>query len=95
MKTLLLAFIVFILFSSASFAINEVDSLSNKIHVVSKFQIIGHRTTKPWVIERELDFKIGDTLTRYELNNAISVSKINLTNTSLFNFIDGWRVHLQ
>jgi len=88
MKAFLIVIHIALLYIPALFAVNEVDSLSNKILVVSKIQIIGNRTSKQWVVERELDFKIGDTLSIYELNNAIEVSKINLTNTSLFNFID-------
>lgn len=88
MKGVFLVFNIAILISSTLFAVNEVDSLSGKMHVVSKIQIVGNKTTKPWVIERELDFKIGDSLSRFELNNAIATSKINLTNTALFNFID-------
>ena len=88
MKAFLLVFSVALLFSPSFFAFNEVDSLSDQIHVVNSIQIVGNRTTKPWIIERELDFKIGDTLSRFELNNALAVSKENLTNTSLFTFID-------
>ena len=78
--------VICLFLSSNTFAVT--DSLLNEIHVISKIHIKGNRTTKPWIVERELDFKVGDTLSRFELNNALSVSKKNLTQTSLYNFID-------
>ena len=65
----------------------QTDSVPEKL-VVSNVVIMGNKTTKTWVIERELSFAPGDSLTAFELNNAIIISKNNLNNTSLFNTVD-------
>ena len=54
--------------------------------MVSNITIIGNKTTKYKIILRELEFNIGDSLSNQELTAAISQSKKNLLNTSLFNF---------
>ena len=56
------------------------------LKVISNITIVGNKTTKEKIIIRELDFNIGDSLTNIELTEAISQSKKNLLNTSLFNF---------
>ncbi len=55
---------------------------------IQEIEIWGNKTTKNWIIVRELDFGVGDTLSRRELLERFATSKQNLTNTSLFNFVD-------
>ena len=65
-----------------------LDTTENWQLAIKKIEIWGNKTTKSWIILRELSFKEGDTLSRFELLNRFEASKQNLTNTSLFNFID-------
>ncbi len=52
--------------------------------VITKIEINGLRSTKSWVVERELHFSVGDTVSRAELWNA----RKRLQNLSVFN--DVW-----
>lgn len=67
---------------------NEKDTVLQKLLVIQEVKILGNKTTKSPIILRELSFKEGDSLTTFELLNHFETSKRNLTNTSLFNFID-------
>ena len=49
--------------------------------------ITGNKTTKPFIIERELNFKIDDTLLFEDTARVFSQAEKNLLNTSLFNFV--------
>ncbi len=64
-----------------SIAFKEVN-----VKVINNITIVGNKTTKDKIILRELEFKIDDSLSNQELTAAISQSKKNLLNTSLFNF---------
>jgi len=54
--------------------------------IVNDINIKGNYTTKPFVIQRELTFKKGDTL--YDITKHIQLSQQNLLKTSLFNFAE-------
>ncbi|MFT6166026.1 MAG: outer membrane protein assembly factor BamA [Vicingaceae bacterium] len=56
------------------------------LKIINSIIVIGNKTTKEKIILRELEFRIGDSLTNQGLTEAISQSKKNLLNTSLFNF---------
>lgn len=93
----------FILFISAYAKAQNNDSLNNqnsfvdslpvsgigadRKFVISDILITGNKTTKPFIITRELIFHTGDTLSRAVLDAAIWRSRENLINTSLFNFV--------
>ncbi len=66
----------------------DSDTTGNQMLVIDRIIIIGNKTTKPWIIHRELSMKQGDSLSRFELVNGLETSKQNLTNTSLFNAIE-------
>jgi outer membrane protein assembly factor BamA len=53
--------------------------------VIGKIYIVGNKKTKPYIIERELPFKPGDSLTLPALVQGFEVSRKQLMNTTLFN----------
>src|ERR1043165_8434117 len=53
--------------------------------VVGEIIIEGNKRTKPYIIERELPFKTGDSIYLPELVKAFEISRQQLINTSLFN----------
>ncbi len=55
--------------------------------VINDILITGNHTTKEKVILRELNFKKGDTLYIYDLEKSLTLSRENLLNTSLFNYV--------
>ncbi|MFM7021607.1 MAG: POTRA domain-containing protein [Flavobacteriales bacterium] len=59
-----------------------------KRYVIGTIDVHGNNTTQLYIIEKEVTFKSGDTLTLNDLNRRINQSKQNLLNTSLFNFVE-------
>lgn len=55
--------------------------------IIDEVVISGNKTTKRYIILRELDFKEKDSIKYSELEARIKKSKENLLNTSLFNFV--------
>lgn len=66
--------------------LGENFSNTNK-KVITRIQVIGNRTTKTHIIEREIPFKVNDTLSNEALIESLKQAKKNLLNTSLFNFV--------
>lgn len=56
--------------------------------IIERVIVIGNKVTKYNIISREFAFKEGDTLSSPALDNAIELTRQNLNNTSLFNFIN-------
>ena len=56
--------------------------------VIERVIVIGNKVTKYNIISREFSFKEADTLSPSALDKAIELTKQNLNNTSLFNFIN-------
>lgn len=56
--------------------------------VIADILLVGNKITRPHIITRELIFHQGDSLPRHVLNEAMWRSRLNLLNTSLFNFVD-------
>ena len=56
-------------------------------YIVRDIRITGNKVTKPWIIERELAFKRGDTMGVAVIHVPLKKSEQNLNNTSLFNFV--------
>lgn len=68
---------------------NDSIYYSSRLLVVHQITISGNKTTKPFIIQRELSFKQGDTIAgTIMLQGFFKFSKQNLLNTSLFNFVD-------
>ena len=65
---------------------SDVGNQSLKL-VVDTIKLSGNKTTKPFIIFRELTFKSGDTIPAHQLPKKLSRSRENLLNTSLFNFV--------
>ena len=55
--------------------------------IVNDIFITGNKITKRYIILRELDFKLNDTIKISELEEKFIKSKEHLLNTSLFNFV--------
>lgn len=55
--------------------------------VVVRLVFKGNKITHESIMRREMEFKQGDTLSDFELMSRIDQSKLNLLNTSLFNFV--------
>ncbi|MCF8378550.1 MAG: hypothetical protein K9H49_03170 [Bacteroidales bacterium] len=64
------------------------QTIYDRLFVITDISINGNEKTKASIILRELDFKEGDSIAPAELIEKIVVSKINLNNTLLFNFVD-------
>jgi outer membrane protein assembly factor BamA len=62
--------------------------------VIEGFEITGNKVTKESIILRELVFAKGDTVKKMELIPAFQQSRLNLLNTSLFNFVSFDAEHL-
>jgi outer membrane protein assembly factor BamA len=56
--------------------------------IVDKIQIEGNRKTKPYIILRELSFKVGDTLDIGSLNENFLLNHNRIFNTGLFVTVD-------
>jgi len=80
---------IFLVFLSALLLNNQAkgqDSITYK--TVQSIVILGNEITKSHIILREVIFHQGDTLPSKVLDAAILRSRVNLLNTSLFNFVD-------
>ena len=55
------------------------------LFIVGKITIEGNKRTKPYIIERELPFKRGDSIYLPELVKGFETSRRQLMNTTLFN----------
>jgi len=64
--------------------INSKDSL----FIIDKIEISGNKTTKPYIILRELTFKQLDTVKSNKIPELFEKSKENLLNTLLFNYVN-------
>ncbi len=69
-----------------SLPVNAVTDSSayEQLIVIGDIYITGNRKTKPYIIERELPFKKGDSLTLQQLTNKFITSRQQLINTQLF-----------
>lgn len=56
--------------------------------IIGKISLEGNRITRPKIIYREIIIKEGDTLTDSIFNTRLEQSRLNLLNTSLFNFVN-------
>ena len=71
-------------FSDAKAGKNPKDSLPK--YLVHRIDVIGNKITKYKIIIRELTFKECDLLDTASMNAAIKQSRLNLMNSTLFNF---------
>jgi outer membrane protein assembly factor BamA len=72
--------------SSISSSLLSSPSANNaSVFIVGKIYIEGNKRTKPYIIERELPFKPGDSLMLPALVQGFEISRQQLMNTTLFN----------
>ena len=69
-------------------AFAQTDTLKNNAtYFIADISYSGNKQTKAFIIERELSFAPGDTLTGEQLKAHFKHSEENLLNTALFNFV--------
>jgi len=65
---------------------DTVDIADDRL-VIESFEVSGNKVTKERIITRELVFGLGDTILKINLISKFQECKVNLLNTSLFNFV--------
>ncbi|MDP4267836.1 MAG: BamA/TamA family outer membrane protein, partial [Bacteroidota bacterium] len=55
--------------------------------IINNIILIGNKRTKNNIIHRELTFKVGDIIKKNDLPEILKISRQNLLNASLFNFV--------
>lgn len=73
--------------NSDTLVVVNIFSDSTNLIIIDNIVYSGNRTTKIPIINRELLFAIGDTLSIKDLQRRVNLSRLNLLNTSLFNFV--------
>lgn len=68
------------------FLVNSQQDTSSYV-LVSDVVIVGNNVTKESVILKELTFNVGDTININRWNEELRISRENIQNTSLFNFV--------
>ena len=71
---------------SFAFALNA-QNYTDSCVVVSDIVVSGNNVTKDAIIFRELTFGVGDTIPVSRWNEDLRISKENVQNTTLFNFV--------
>ncbi|MCQ2974948.1 MAG: hypothetical protein MJ211_09065 [Bacteroidales bacterium] len=100
----LLIFILLLIISKSSYAQTDdnkdnIDievtcadtSIQDTIFIIDSIKITGNIKTKPNVISKEIELNIGDTLSKFDLEETLERSKINLNKLSLFNYVNIFR----
>lgn len=59
----------------------------SSLYVIRSISYSGNKQTKVFIMDRELSFKVGDTLTGTDFQQRSERSQENLLNTALFNFV--------
>lgn len=83
----LVCLIIILSFSICLHAQVKIDSIENnnsKKVIVSSIKIIGNKRTKGYIIEREMPFKVGDSLLVKDLPKIFKQSQTQIYNTNLF-----------
>lgn len=70
---------------STNFVAPAENNTSSNPFVVGEIIIEGNKRTKPYIIERELPFKRGDSINLPELVKGFEIARQQLMNTTLFN----------
>ena len=65
----------------------QATQAGDTLSVIQEVRFTGNKVTKDHIIERELMFGAGDTLGTVALQRLVELSRENLINTSLFNFV--------
>lgn len=84
MSKYLIPTVLLLLFTTSLFS--QLDNGTRA--VIQNIIIEGNKKTKDRIIERELDFVVGDTISIIEFEKRMLLSKKRLYNTGLFNLIE-------
>lgn len=68
-------------------SLSAQDSITHHEVIVGNIELSGNKKTSPGIIFRELQFACGDRFLRSDFAKSINQSRLNLLNTSLFNFV--------
>lgn len=77
---------IFLFLAPELFAQDQLLISEDRLVVVG-FEVSGNKVTKERIIIREMSFVLGDTLLKMDLIPELQRSRVNLLNTSLFNFV--------
>lgn len=86
-RVLTILFFGVFLFLAPDFYAQDQLLVSEDRLVVVGFEVSGNKITKEQIIIREMALSLGDTLLKMELIPVLQRSRVNLLNTSLFNFV--------
>jgi len=75
------------LLTSIFFILLSHNAFSSNYLIINNISIVGNKTTKSYVILRELTFKRCDSIAEDAIDEQLKLSRENLLNTSLFNFV--------
>jgi len=56
--------------------------------IIADIFIVGNKKTKPYIIEREIPFKVGQAMLRSDLPGKMELAREQLMNTTLFNEVE-------
>lgn len=84
-RLLSVAFII--LLSAAPVSCLAKSQNSDSLIFIHNLLFKGNKITRENIMLREMEFKTGDTLCTSEFQSRLAQSKLNLLNTSLFNFV--------
>src|SRR5688572_29183340 len=73
--------------SQSIFEKMEVEAAYSTKTVISGIKVTGNKRTRDFVVAREMTLRVGDTLDRKKLPDAIKASESYLINSSLFNYV--------
>ena len=99
MQGLKIFFCVLFLFVSLNVKAIERDTINRKSSnpktlVINNIQFSGNKTTRDFIMLRELSIHIGDTLLDEQLDEIIALSRTRLLNMQLFSIVDIAAVYL-
>ena len=80
--------VLLLFFFNVSFALFAQQQVDTEKVVVGEILFSGNKVTKNKIIARELEFSKGDTLSIAELDRLIELSRQNMLNRSIFNFVE-------
>lgn len=75
---------VFLFVVTLTYVFQNQGFSQDSVAVVGKIAIEGNRKTKDYIIRRELQFKVGDTLKISKINEILETDRKKIINTNLF-----------
>ncbi|HET6990651.1 MAG TPA: POTRA domain-containing protein [Bacteroidia bacterium] len=86
-KSILFLPLIFGLIFSGFLSAQDSIRPDSSLYVIRSISYSGNKQTKVFIMEREVSFKVGDTISGIEFQKRLKHSRENLLNTSLFNFV--------